>query len=114
MTLKNEIEESCGADDEVSLTMHKKAESLIDGAVTTTGFKVDKSLNPTVRCTVFKNGMNLGTTNDGESFTETGKYEITLESRVGSKRTLTIYVDTMDADNTYRTYFGDGFIQRER
>ena len=86
----------------------KHAETLEDGGYTVTGFKIDKKLNPTVKHNVRLNS------NSRSTYTDTGKYDITLTSEVGSTRKVTIYVDRMTHKEALTKYFGEGFITGKR
>jgi len=103
------IREQVGADKKDDIEIYKKAETLLSGSGTTTGFRIDTSLNPTVTYTVKRDGTNIAVPGNKE-FTANGKYEITLKSAVGDTEVVYIYVDKDDSVVELERYFGDGFI----
>lgn len=113
LTAAGKIETICGTDNEIEVDMYRSAETMNSGAVTTTGFTIDNSNNPTVTYTVRRNGVEVKNQNKTE-FTETGKYDIQLTSAVGSTQSFTLYVDRMSPDETIQKYFGQGFIEGKR
>ena len=93
-------------------TILNNAETLVSGSSTVTGFEVDDSMNPTVTLNVKKDGRDVVIPED-KKITGTGKYDITLTSAVGSKKTLTIYVDRRSDKDVINEYF-NGFITGKR
>lgn len=110
---KDSFEKLYGDADANQIALLKNAESLISNTGTSTGFRIDKSKNPTVTYTVDKDGKSISVPVDC-TFKETGKYDIHLTSKVGTKQDVTIYVDTSSDDEALKNYFGDGFIQGKR
>jgi hypothetical protein len=110
LSAKEQLESVLGEEDEITVKMYETAETMNSGAVTAKGFSIDTSLNPTVKYSVKKDGKAV----TGTKFTETGKYDITLTSAVGSTKSITLYVDCMTDDQTLKLYFGDGFIEGKR
>ena len=106
------LEDTFGDLDQNTVEVYKQAESLEDGGYTTTGFEIDKELNPTVKHTVICNGTK--TSQNNYAFAKSGKYDITLTSVVGSTRNLTIYVDRLSPEEAMERYFGDGFLSGKR
>lgn len=94
--------------DEYTIESIRKAETLIDGSVTTKGFSIDK-LGTSFDVTV--NGVLVS---DGAKYTESGKYTIITKTKLGQQDTKTVYIFTGDNDRGYRTYFGDSFVQGKR
>lgn len=107
--LENKLQEY----DEATAAVYRQAETMLTGAYTTTGFTIDTSLNPTVTYTVIKNGINVGVPNNRE-YTAEGKYVITLNSAVNSKRTVEFYVDRMNDEEALKFYFGESFLKGKR
>lgn len=98
--------------DQNTLEVYSRVESLESGSYTTSGFRIDKTLNPTVDCTVLRNGNPVD--KDQYIFAATGRYDISLKSKVGSSRTLTIYVDRNTPEESMKAYFGKGFLSGKR
>lgn len=99
------------SDGEVEIS--EKAETLVSNSLTVTGFRVDRSLNPTVSYSVKRDGFTEAIP-ENEKFTATGKYEITLTNAVGESSISTIYVDRLSAEETLARYFRNGFITGKR
>ena len=113
MTINGNLEEYFGDADENTLQVLHKAETLLDGSCTTTGFIVDTSLNPTVTYSVRRDDSQIEVTDD-HKYTATGRYTIILKSAVEDIKEVTIYVDRQDSADSLTTYFGDSFIQGKR
>ncbi len=113
LSVSQNLEEMLGLDNEVDVTVYKKAETLVSGSGTVTGFEIDKSLNPTVQYKVYRNGTLISSTRNNR-YTVAGKYEIHLTSAVGTTEVITIYVDSQSSENTLLHYFGDSFIDGKR
>ncbi|WP_029232972.1 InlB B-repeat-containing protein [Butyrivibrio sp. VCB2006] len=113
LSAEGKVDEIYGEDSNIDLQMYKTAETMDTGAVTVTGFTIDTSLNPTVKYTVKKNGEVIESSKNQE-YKETGRYDIRLNSAVGSTKDVTLYVDAMSKDECMKTYFGNGFIDGKR
>lgn len=98
--------------DQNAIEVYTEAETLISGSYTTTGFRIDNSLNPTANYKVVVNNEYVDLT--GDTFESPGKYDITLISAVGSTRESTIYVDRSTPEEAMQKYFGDGFVSGKR
>lgn len=109
---EDKLKEQFADADQNTVEVYKQAETLVDGSYTTTGFKIDKKLNPTVKHVVTRNGESSA--KNQSEYSETGEYTIALTSAVGSTRNLTIYVDRMTPEEALKKYFGDGFISGKR
>lgn len=107
------VEELLGDADENTIQLYKTAETMLSGACTTTGFRVDKSLNPTATYTVKRNGVSVAVPTHN-TFTQTGKYEICVTSAVGDKKEIVIYVDRNSDEEAMALYFGNGFLSGKR
>ena len=103
------IDEMFGDEDEDVVEVYKKAESMLSGSTTVTGFQVDTGENKTVTYEISKNGNKISQSTTGK-YTASGKYDITLHSKVGDTKKVTIYVDGNSPEQALKTYFGDGFI----
>lgn len=66
-------------------------------------------MNPTVKYSITRNGTAVSKARDNR-YTTNGKYDIRLESAVGSVETITIYVDSQSNESALKHYFGNGFI----
>ena len=96
-------------DDTVTLELISKGETLKDGSVTRDGFRIDQ-INSVNHVKV--NGKD---SYDGAQYTENGKYKIEVDTPLGKKNTLTIYVYDGGSDNGVSTYFQNGnLIDGER
>lgn len=113
LSASENLEEMLGLDNEIDATVCKKAETLVSGSGTVTGFEIDKSLNPTVQYKVYRNGVPISASRNTR-YTTAGKYEIYLTSAVGTTEKVTIYVDPQSSEDALTHYFGDGFIQGKR
>ena len=109
MSVSDTLKETLGLDNEADVEVYKKAETLVSGSGTVTGFSIDTSLNPTVKYSITRNGVAVSKTRDNR-YTTNGKYDIRLESAVGSVETITIYVDSQSNESALKHYFGSGFI----
>ena len=56
MSVSDTLKETLGLDNETDVEVYKKAETLVSGSGTVTGFSVDTSLNPTVKYSITRNG----------------------------------------------------------
>lgn len=85
----------------------KKAETLTDGAQTTTGFKIE-SLFPSsgYKIEVAKDDEKFTTVFSGYSTTASGCYKIRATSRFGTQKIITVYVCS---DDITKAYFGVPF-----
>ena len=99
--------------EEYDINLLKKGETLIDGSVTTQGFKIDKLNISGNSITVKYNDTQVSPVADGTTFTEPGKYEITTITKLGKQKTQVIYIFHTD-DNGYATYFGESLIHASR
>ena len=112
LSVADKIDKTFADEDHNTIEVYKQAESLKDGGYTTTGFEIDNQLNPTVKHTVSRNGQRI--VNSRGVFEETGKYDITLTSAVGSIKEMTIYVDRLTPEEAMEEYFGNGFLSGKR
>lgn len=109
-TLKEELKDA----DKNTIEAYQKTESMESGSYTTTGFRIDKTLNPTVRFSVIHNGVSTFTDDYADTFEATGKYDISMVSVIGSNREAVIYVDRSTPEEAMQLYFGEGFISGKR
>ena len=112
LSVADKIEELLSEEDNSTVDIYKHAETLLSDSLTVTGFTIDKSLNQTISYDIYKNGRLL--TGNQKKFTETGRYDIYLKSKVGTKKHVTIYVDRESSQNSMKMYFGDSFIKGKR
>lgn len=99
--------------EEYDLQVLLKGETLTNNATTTKGFSIDK-LGTSYLVSVSKNGGTPVYVQDGQQFTENGKYTITTITKLGKKTTLCIYVFNGGNDRGYSTYFGTTFVSGKR
>ncbi len=112
LSIGDKLTDSFGDLDETTVSMYKHAETIQSGKGTVTGFEIDTTLNPTVKYTVEKDGKDV-TIPENHKFTENGRYTINLNSAVGDKKTVTIYVDKSSDQEALDNYFRD-FIDGKR
>ncbi len=91
LSMGDKIEKIYGDEKENVVDVYKKAETMLSGAATVSGFEIDNSLNPTVSYEIYRND-ELITNKDTNKYTEPGKYDITLKNRFGKTTKKTIYV----------------------
>ena len=107
----DKIQEVLSEEDQNTVEIYKRAETLEDYTQTLSGFRVDNSLNPTVTYEIKRDGQSL--TGNATTFVETGKYEITMNA-VGASKKITIFVDRTSSEDSMKRYFGDGFLSGKR
>ncbi len=112
LSAEETIRKMIGDDEEVDAAIYKNTETLLTGSETVTGFKINTSLNPTVKYTVKRNGQEIDSS--GDTFQSPGKYEITLKSVFDDKREVTIFVDNQTSEQALKTYFKNGFLDGKR
>lgn len=111
---ENEIKEVFGDADDQTIEIGIHAETLTDGSETVTGFRIDSSLNQMPVIKVNRNGSPIDMPQN-KTFTDSGKYEITIESAVNNATDCrVIYVDTEDIETVKKRYFGNGFIKESK
>ena len=113
LSVAEQFEKVMGDADDTTLALYKSAETMLSGACTTTGFKIDTSKNPTATYTVKKDGATVAIPSN-RTFIATGKYNISITSAVGDKQDVTIYVDRNNDEETLALYFGDGLLSGKR
>ena len=91
----------------------KKGETLVDNSVTTKGFSIDK-LGSSYLVSVSKNGEKAKYVDDGEKFTENGKYIVTTITKLGKTSTQTIYVFDGGNDKGFSVYFSEYLVHGNR
>lgn len=92
----------------------KKAETLLDGSVSTKGFSIDK-LGASYVVQINKDGVDIvDNASDGQEFTEDGKYTINVVTKFGKIISKTIYIFNGSSDKGYSTYFGESIISGNR
>jgi len=111
LSVAETVQNMISNEDQITADMYRRAETLIDGSLTLSGFEIDTSLNASVTCEVYKNDVFLS--GHSNRFTESGKYDITLKSCVGTQKRLTIYVDNDPAEKAFIKYFGSSLLTSE-
>lgn len=110
-SIENSFSEYLTEEDKNTADLLKYAETLTDNTLTVTGFEIDKSKNPTVSIEVYKNDVLI--TGNQTVFTETGRYDIWMKSKVGTQDHCTIFVDTDGLEEAYSRYFGSSLITED-
>ncbi len=100
------------ADDSMA-EVYVRTEDMLPGSATVTGFTIDKRLNPVAQYSIAKDGQPLNIIG-GEKFTETGRYDITVQNFFGTKEVLPVYVDRLSNKEAYKLYFGDSLLSGKR
>ena len=113
LSAEEKLENAYGDNNEETVDVYKRTETMLSGAGTVTGFTIDTSLNPAASYEVFRDGTKIGSF-AGQKYTTNGRYEIRLKSPVGDNRTVTLYVDSSEDEDALKTYFGDSFISGKR
>ena len=93
--------------------MMQIGETLQDGSVTNKGFKLDKLGKSCNTVNVSYNGGEYSEQEDGARFTEPGKYDVEVCTKLGDKFHYTIYISD-DSDQNFDTYFGQDCMNGER
>ena len=113
LTIEGELEENLKDEDASMIELIKKAETLLDGSVTSTGFVIDKTLCEAADVTIKKNGQGyIVPTNN--TITENGRYDINVTTALGQEKTTTIYVFSTTKEDMYSLYFGNSFLSGKR
>lgn len=113
LSSQGKIADTIGEDDKADIELYKYSETLLSGSGTATGFSIDTSKNKKVKISVFCNGKKVDVSGNME-FKTNGKYDITLESAMGDKKNIVIYVDTSSCEKSMKDYFPNGFINGKR
>lgn len=113
LSIDGNLDEILSDEDPTNLEVYKRAETLIDGSLTTNGFQIDKSLNPTVTVTIKRNGVNYIIPEDNK-INEDGKYEIIIQSKTGTVKQMLIYVSKKTFKELYELYFSSSFLVGKR
>jgi len=112
LSLEGKIDE--GFNEEMtSMEINKQAETLINNSITTTGFKIDKSLNQTATINIKKDHLDFSIPTNNE-VRENGRYDITVTTQFGNQSTTTIFVFSKTKEELYSLYFGEHFIAGKR
>ena len=99
--------------DSISIEMMQIGETLQDGSVTNKGFKLDKLGKSCNTVYVSYNGGEYSEQEDGVRFTEPGKYDVEVCTKLGDRFHYTIYISD-DSDQNFDTYFGQDCMNGER
>lgn len=78
------------------------------------GFKLDLRGNNFDVKYKFNDSTNYMNCEDGQVFVNTGKYEFLITTKIGLKRTKTVYVHEKSNDANLKVYFGDGLVKGGR
>lgn len=113
VTFKN-LTASANYTDDTDGTIYRSLESMRDGSMTVTGFKVDKHLNGKMNVCVQRNGQTVASNAyDGQKFDVSGRYDVTVTSVLGSEARYTFFVDR-DGSQRFDRIFGDDYLQGNR
>ena len=92
-----------------AIEAYKQSETMLSGAGTVTGFKLDKSKNAAASVEVLRNGTKIGIPSD-QKFVDDGRYDICVTTALGVTKKTTLYVDKSSDEESLATYFGEGFL----
>lgn len=99
--------------DSISVEMMQVGETLQNGSVTRAGFKLDKLGKSCNIVSVSYNEGEYCEQEDGARFTEPGRYDVEVCTRLGEKSNYTIYVSE-NSEQCLETYFGENYLSGER
>lgn len=109
LSVADEILESEG----FSAESLRRGETLLDGAVTTKGFSIDK-LGTSYLVSVSKDNEESQFVADGATFTANGKYTVTTITKLGKKNAQTVYIFNGGKNKGFSTYFDDYIVHGHR
>ena len=113
LSLEGQITEDVEGEEAALIEIGKRAETLTDGSLTTTGFVIDKSLNESAAITAWRNGVEYAIPANGR-IEENGRYDIRIQTTLGWETIKTFYVNKKGQDELYSMYFGDSFLEGKR
>lgn len=113
LTLEDNLETVLGDANETQIEMFRHTQTIESGHGTVTGFSVNKNNIDTIKCSVKRDGTDVAIPSNGK-FTVTGRYDISLESVLGDKRDITLYIDGNTPEEALKVYFGESFIRGKR
>lgn len=117
LTVTDEIMNSyLDSDTQSDVEIYKMAETMKNNDYTTTGFKLDDEIEVDGKTVAFNAKIYIKKDDQkieipsNKTFTEDGRYDITMISALGSKKDVTIYVDKQSNEEALKYYFGNSFI----
>lgn len=105
---------SAYSDDESTAKLIEKGDTLQNGSVTTSGFKLDYLGNKSYTVTYSHNNKAYQNAYNGQEFKTNGLYKIKVKNLFGETKETNVYVFNGGLDKGYATYFGDNFVQGKR
>ena len=113
LTLDDNLETVLGDASETQIEMFRHTHTIENGHGTVTGFLLDMNNIDTIKCSVKRDGSDVAIPSNGR-FTVTGRYDISLESVLGDKRDIALYIDGNTPEEALKVYFGESFIRGKR
>lgn len=99
----------------LNTVINQITDTMYDGDMTTSGFKINVTSNPYLNVSVKRNGIAFQINQQSKNsqiyyeVTQPGKYDIEIKS-YSKQKNLTIYVDSVSADAAFIRYFGNKVI----
>ena len=87
-------------------------QTMYDGDMSTTGFRINMTANPYLKVSIKKDGepFSIEKTKKNDQIyyeiLENGRYDITINS-YSKQKTISLYVHAVDAEEAYQYYFGE-------
>lgn len=117
LTVTDEIMNSyLDSDTQSDVEIYKMSETMKNNDYTTTGFKLDDEIEVDGKTVAFNAKIYIKKDDQkieipsNKTFTEDGRYDISMISALGTKKDVTIYVDKRSNEEVMKYYFGDSFI----
>lgn len=113
MTGSNQYDIELEGMDAATIDIYKKAVTLINDSETSDGFFIFNELNPTCTITIKKNGGSYTIPSD-MIISESGRYDITIQSKLGTIKNLTIFVNKYSFSELCDRYFSNNILTGKR
>ena len=97
-----------------TLEILKKGTTLSHNSVSFDQIRVDKLGNSSFDVVCSYNNSKYFTVEDGEIFTQPGKYHFVITTKFLTQRELDLWILNPDDDMAYSQYFGDGFVSQDK
>lgn len=97
-----------------TLEILKKGTTLSNNSVSFDQIRVDKLGNSSFDVVCSYNNSSFFTVEDGEIFTQPGKYHFVITTKFLTQRELDIFILNPSDDMAYSQYFGDSFVSQNK
>ena len=81
-----------------------------DGHASNNGFRLNTIGNLSYRVQFSRNGTHFQDANDGQFFSQTGRYVFRVTDATGRRRETTLFINELGVQNNLNLYFGSNFI----